>query len=138
FPFFFFQESIVYESFKPKVQDEAIIQAFERTYINHHDVVGNFMKILDHCHGIYIRGENATHYSPYIAIIQSSGYGKSRLIAQISQKIFVVYLCFRSIESTGYPPRSSIATTVLDKMASEDDYWFENFVRITFQYAKEI
>ena len=46
------------------------------------------------------------YYSPYIAISQSSGYGKSRLVKEIVHHLPTIYFCFREPNSTGFPPGS--------------------------------
>jgi len=46
-------------------------------------------------------------YSPYIAIIQSSGYGKSKLMFEVCDHHITIFVCLRSIrESSGVPLRS--------------------------------
>jgi len=45
--------------------------------------------------------------SPYISIVQSSMYGKTRLVLEIAQYHYrTVYLCLRSKTSSEYPCRT--------------------------------
>jgi len=110
--------------------DKALIaDAFKYKFVNSQNYVNNFHRHIDFCFSKY-RADNS--YSPYVALIQSSGYGKSRLIAEIAQDVYVVYVCFRPPKSTGYPPRSSIASKILDKMPHQQISWFETFLECTF------
>ena len=54
------------------------------------------------------------YYAPYTSLVQGSGTGKSRLFKEISRNVYIFYCCFRSLGSTGYPQRSSIASVLLD------------------------
>jgi hypothetical protein len=55
------------------------------------------------------RWNPAEYFAPYTAIVQSSGFGKSRLVCEYGrQKSFTFYVCLRSKDSTGYPRRSHI------------------------------
>ncbi|CAB4487378.1 unnamed protein product [Rhizophagus irregularis] len=48
--------------------------------------------------------EQINPYAPYLAIIQCSGSGKSRLVGELrTKKIFILYICKRNETSTGYP-----------------------------------
>src|SRR5438874_3632644 len=72
--------------------DKALIaDAFKYKFVNSQNYVNNFHRHIDFCLSKY-RADNS--YSPYVALIQSSGYGKSRLIAEIAQDVYVVYVCF--------------------------------------------
>ena len=50
--------------------------------------------------------------SPYIALIQSSGTGKSRLTREMARICRTLYVCMRK-RSTGYPERSELAIDAL-------------------------
>ena len=45
---------------------------------------------------------SVTHYN-YLAVIQSSGYGKTRSILEFAKNRCHVYICFRKKDSSGYP-----------------------------------
>ena len=47
------------------------------------------------------------YYSPYITIVQSSGYGKTALVLQVAAQIKSYYICLRSKGSTGEPMRTA-------------------------------
>ena len=46
--------------------------------------------------------ESVTHYN-YLAVIQSSGYGKTRSILEFAKNCHHVYICFHKKDSSGYP-----------------------------------
>ncbi|RGB35775.1 hypothetical protein C1646_758875 [Rhizophagus diaphanus] len=61
-----------------------------------------FYSRLKQFHNEWLRHEKP--YAPYLTIIQSSGSGKSRLVGELrTKRIFVPYICKRSMTSTGYP-----------------------------------
>ena len=66
---------------------------------------------------------NATdkYYSPYIALCQSSGWGKSRLIRQLSQRMRVVYFSFMRATSSGYPERVGADFILKNKHRTPED-----------------
>jgi hypothetical protein len=74
-------------------------------------------------------------YSSYFALIQSLGYDKSRLIAELAQNTYVIYICLRLSDAHGYPLRTSIAdrlVSTLNVMQNEKDPlatidWFQKF-----------
>ncbi|KAF8536756.1 hypothetical protein BDD12DRAFT_889430 [Trichophaea hybrida] len=48
--------------------------------------------------------EPGTHYAKVIAIVQSSGVGKSRMVDQLSKEIPAIVYTLRKPLQTGYPP----------------------------------
>jgi hypothetical protein len=52
-------------------------------------------------------------FSPYIAVVQSSGYGKSRLLHETAKEVISLYVCDRPEKSTGYPHRTVTALLAL-------------------------
>ena len=77
-----------------------------------------------HNHRLFQRGYGAVqdkYYAPYFTIIQSSGYGKTRLAIQMAEKFFCFYICLRAVDSTGKPPRTStVADSVYFNSSSEE------------------
>lgn len=58
---------------------------------------------------IKLRGrlDKRTYYSPYCALVQSSGVGKSRALMELSQLgVYVCYCSLASSSTTAYPPRT--------------------------------
>ena len=76
-------------------------------------------------------------YAPYFALIQSSGYGKSRLIAELAQNTYVIYICLHPSNAHGYPLRTSIADrlmSTLNVMQNSEGplaaiNWFQKFLK---------
>ncbi|KAK9686437.1 hypothetical protein K7432_015167, partial [Basidiobolus ranarum] len=87
--------------------------SFNQAYVDEVNLVD---RLLDSLNTAANRWSNAEYMSPYTSIIQSSGYGKSRAIKQIAQRTFVVYCCLRPEQSSGYPLRSAITSTLLAKI----------------------
>ncbi|CAG8546594.1 5958_t:CDS:1 [Paraglomus occultum] len=106
-----------------------VADAFKYEFVNSQNYVDNFYRHINFC---LSKCREDSSYSPYIALIQSSGYGKSRLIAEIAQDVYVLYVCFRPSKSTGYPPRSSIASKILEEMPHQQISWFETFLECMF------
>ncbi|KAG9301730.1 hypothetical protein G9A89_003275 [Geosiphon pyriformis] len=107
---------------------DLVADAFKYKFVNSQNFVANFHSHIKFC---LSKCHEDDSYSPYIALIQSSGYGKSRLIAEIAQDVYVLYVCFRLPMSTGYPPRSSIASKILEEMTFAKVSWFETFLECT-------
>ena len=57
--------------------------------------------------------KNTTHLAPYAAMIQSSGTGKTRLIKESGDFMWLFYICCRHDKSTGFPRRSAIIPELL-------------------------
>lgn len=76
-------------------------------------------------------------YANFTCLVQGSGSGKSRLAAQCSQRFYEVFLCLRPENSSGYPPRSLLATPLLqlaETITDENDgnARFERFFAAVF------
>ncbi|CAJ0761019.1 1129_t:CDS:2, partial [Entrophospora sp. SA101] len=80
-----------------------------------------------------------THYN-YIALVQSSGYGKTRAVGELSKKgYWIILFCFRGIGSSGFPletPKSGEFLKELKECRSVDEaaniclYWIGAAVQI--------
>src|SRR5690606_15474524 len=58
-------------------------------------------------------------YALYFAVVQSSGYGKTRLLLEAGKRFFnLVYCCLRDPKSTGYPLRND---RLADYLKSHND-----------------
>lgn len=53
---------------------------------------------------------NSKFIAPYLAIVQSSGVGKSRMAIEFAKSNYSTYVCLRDFTSTGYPLRSTTAS----------------------------
>ena len=63
----------------------------------------------------------SVYYSPYTSMVQVSMSGKTSILMKLGSEgsFFVVYCCLRQLTSSGYPPRSRIAT----KLLQNDSTW---------------
>ena len=114
-----------------------------KVYDKSSKVYESFEAHIDNCLKKYKETDSVDekkYFSPYFAVIQSSGYGKSRLIKnlydhnrQIKNSIdanqtsaikpsyrLVVYLCARSRSSSGYPPPTLSLIYLLNQLEDMD------------------
>jgi hypothetical protein len=52
----------------------------------------------------------ADFLAPVVAMVQASGVGKSRVCLERGKQSLSVYVCLRDFKSSGYPPRSVVAS----------------------------
>ena len=78
----------------------------------------------------------AKYYALYSSIVQSSGTGKSRLLAEVAKKRYVIYCCLRGPGSTGYPPSSPIRRKLItDAQATDPRKWPSERLYVSFLVA---
>jgi hypothetical protein len=70
-----------------------------------------------------------SYYSAYMPVLQSSGTGKTRLIAEMAKKQWTVYVCFRDEDSSGFP--FSSPADVCDRLSSEKNCAWNYFLPAT-------
>ncbi|CAG8717684.1 13521_t:CDS:2 [Rhizophagus irregularis] len=98
------------------IESKRIEKAFQTKYQG--TVLEKFYIRLNFFHEIWL---SDSRYVPYLAIIQSSGSGKTRLVAELRTKgIYVLYICKRSEDSTGYPKSTPFAQKVLDTIRDDE------------------
>ena len=68
----------------------------------------------------YQHWASSVYLAPYSALIQSSGTGKSRLVYEVGQKVFLFYICFRTGTSTGWPFATHNGSDFVSKAGSDD------------------
>ena len=89
-------------------QVERLEIAFTKTeYIG--DASSKFKAYLERCWKMY-RTNPELYKAPYVSVVQSSGFGKSRMLYELAlmalkrcSQMKVLYVCARTQESTGYP-----------------------------------
>ena len=92
--------------------------SFSGQYEDPWNGVDHFVWYVKECCKQYRTGAN--FFAPYIALVQCSGSGKSRMLLESSKRLRTLYVCFRS-GTTGYPPRTKKAIFQLFGGASLDD-----------------
>ncbi|CAB4427935.1 unnamed protein product [Rhizophagus irregularis] len=98
------------------IESKRIEKAFQTKYQG--TVLEKFYIRLNFFHEIWV---SDNRYAPYLAIIQRSGSGKTRLVAELRTKgIYVLYICKRSEDSTGYPKSTPFAQKVLDTIRDDE------------------
>ena len=87
---------------------------FAAPYLDPTNMVTSFINYAEACVDHY-RENYQIFNSPYFCLVQSSGYGKSRLLREVARKVRVMYVCMRpeTARSTGYPRPSSIPMAAL-------------------------
>ena len=112
----------------------AIVSAFENKYQDPNGGVPRLCDYVEKCHDYWKRQGFASNetdtskpkpYSPFITLCQSSGWGKSRMVRELSEYLPVLYISFQDEESTGYPKRTKEAIEYL-----KDGTWFESTKRL--------
>ena len=107
----------------------AIASAFENKYHDPNGGVARLRDYVENCHVCWKRHGIASNetdtskpkpYSPFITLCQSSGWGKSRMVRELSNQLPVLYVSFQGEDSTGYPKRTKEAIEYL-----KDGTWFE-------------
>ena len=73
-----------------------------------------------------------SYYAPYSVICQSSGYGKTKLMLELSSKTYLFFSCLRDVRATGDPQRSVIASTFLSLKTEAD------FAAYYYAFFKEL
>ncbi|KAL1917910.1 uncharacterized protein VTP21DRAFT_3744 [Calcarisporiella thermophila] len=102
------------QSYEPPF--EFVKQAFNTDYMDPHFAVERFIKYMLWCHKEWKRFSKKV--VPFISLVQSSGYGKTRMISQIAKNVHVLYICKRNPGSTGFPSASPLIDWVLKTTGS--------------------
>lgn len=91
----------------------------------------NNLRYLEYFHNYITLCHNSSRdtYIPYVSIVQSSGYGKSRLIKEYANKVYTLYLNL-GIGRNCFPRPSACAEEFINsfKNAKDPDVWFNNFL----------
>ena len=89
------------------------VQSFGCDYKDPRGGVSSFASYLMECSNAF-HNDADNFLSPYISLVQSSMYGKTRLLREIARSHYrTVYVCLREKKSTGYPPRTEGAFSLL-------------------------
>ena len=101
------------------IERKRIARAFETEYQG--TAIQTFYSRLTFFHSEWHRNEKP--YVPYLTIIQNSGSGKTRLVGELSNLgIYVLYICKRHKDSSGYPAGTPSVQRILDKIRDREFY----------------
>ncbi|KAL1918799.1 uncharacterized protein VTP21DRAFT_2821 [Calcarisporiella thermophila] len=128
------EDKIAQSSQRSSIDPKVAEQAFNTSYKDPHNAVDHFLSYLQWCHNEW--RDAGDKVAPFIPIVQSSGYGKTRMIAHIASSVFVLYICKRPRYSTGFPPASPLIDWVIGELVSGAD--LEHFAVIMLAAAEEI
>ncbi|KAL1919408.1 uncharacterized protein VTP21DRAFT_2101 [Calcarisporiella thermophila] len=101
----------------------AMDEAFNMQYQDPNNALEHFKKYLYWCHRK--RNQQSVTIAPFIPIVQSSGYGKTRMIAELAREIHVIYICNRARTSSGYPPASPQAEYIFSILGCENAQYID-------------
>jgi len=98
--------------------------AFSCGFNDNLDYLKYFQNYITSCHN-----SSKDTYIPYVSIVQSSGYGKSRLIKEYANNVYTLYLNL-GIGRNCFPRPSACAKEFINsfKKAKNPDDWFNNFL----------
>ncbi|KAI9356577.1 hypothetical protein DFJ73DRAFT_231130 [Zopfochytrium polystomum] len=110
-------------------EEAKLSSAFHQNFLDPHGYIPRLRKDLEESADGW---HTNSYYYPGVTLVQTSGSGKSRAVAQLASRISkdkdglrVVYCSFMQPGSTGYPKRSKIADKlVLCQDESEFKYYF--------------
>jgi hypothetical protein len=94
-----------------KTEIRTLQESFGAEFKDDNNVVQTVIGYAEQCLAYYQKHLH-DFISPYVALIQSSGTGKSRLTREMARVCPTMYVCMRK-RSTGYPERSELAIDVL-------------------------
>jgi len=87
-------------------------EQFISNYIDKFGAVQRFTKYIFKCLTTFQRSKDS-YFAPYVTLVQSSGYGKSRLLRETAKQVVTLYVCLRPDPSSGYPRRTVKAEQAL-------------------------
>ena len=73
--------------------------------IDRSGMVQRFTTYVCDCLATFQRSPDS-YFAPYVSLVQSSGYGKSRLLRETAKQVVTLYVCLRNPSSTGFPLRT--------------------------------
>ena len=85
------------------VGKEAVVQHFEDDYI---DTNGSKLDLSNTLIKFTRLWNSSEFYAPFLAMVQSSGCGKSKLVFEMTTDVLVLYVCFRAEGEVAYPHKS--------------------------------
>lgn len=98
--------------------------AFNCEFKNNSNFFEHFQQYIDECHR-----KSLDTYMPYLTVLQSSGYGKSRLIKEYANNVYTLYLNL-GIDRNCFPRPSAHAKDFIDSFVKSKDppIWFNTFL----------
>src|SRR5579859_2928655 len=87
-----------------KAFEETLRYGFYRNYIDPHSYVEKIVNRLKRNMTDYMNEPPATYIAPCTSLVTSSMMGKTRLMKELTKHLPLVYICFREMGSSGFPP----------------------------------
>jgi hypothetical protein len=107
--------------------------AFDHEFKDKSNFVEYFRQYIEECH----RNSGDT-YMPYLTVLQSSGYGKTRLIKEYANNVYTLYLNL-GIDRNCFPRPSAHAKDFIGSLEKSKDptTWFNIFLTKAISLVKE-
>jgi hypothetical protein len=107
---------------------------FVSPYIDRSGMLQRFTTYIATCLDTFQKAPYS-NFAPYVSLVQSSGYGKSRLLRETAKQIVRLYICLRPETSNGFPGRTSRAEQALfgnmQTVKNRDEYVVTLIKRLT-------
>ncbi|KAA1072573.1 hypothetical protein PGTUg99_020250 [Puccinia graminis f. sp. tritici] len=120
--------------FSSRVSGNVIKKGYDSNFLRSEMIVSTILQKLDEYSKQW---KTPDYYAPYAALIGPSMCGKTRLLMEMSQHICVIFICLRPTDSTGYPPRSALADTLLKKDAGNSETYYNSVLAAIFQVVAD-
>ncbi|KNF01915.1 hypothetical protein PSTG_04740 [Puccinia striiformis f. sp. tritici PST-78] len=92
------------------VRSDILIEGYNHAYKKSKVLVDPTLKTLGEYAAKWTKAE---YMAPFTSLVAALMSGKTRLLMELSKHICVVYICIRPSMSSGHPPRSKFASSVL-------------------------
>ena len=104
---------------------EAWKKSFTVTYKDPQNMLPKFLKYVRKCSDLFC-AQSAKFFSPYISVVQSYGYGKSRLLREVSRNVRVMYVSMLKSAHSGFPrPTEGAVQAIFGGLSTGDKREFE-------------
>jgi hypothetical protein len=106
------------ETIQARMQLQMVTSAeFKSPYKDPLGQVNRLYEYIKWCDVEFQEGSQSTWYSPDISICQSSGWGKSRIVRQLSALVPVLHLSYQGTVNKEYPETSYVWRSTKDPKA---------------------
>ncbi|KAH9470009.1 hypothetical protein Pst134EA_007274 [Puccinia striiformis f. sp. tritici] len=113
-----------------RVSSNVIQNGYDSPFLKPDLIVDPILKILD---GYAKQWEKPQYFAPYAALFGPSTSGETRLLMEMSRRIYVVFICPRPREMTGCPPRSALADHLLPTSVRDISPHYYSLIASIFQ-----
>ncbi|PLW42988.1 hypothetical protein PCANC_10021 [Puccinia coronata f. sp. avenae] len=111
-------------------------KGFEGPFLKSEEIIEPLLRKIMMQAGSWCQSE---HLAPYSLLVGPAMSGKTRALHELSNHVCVVYICLRPPTSSGHPPRSALAPTMLPPgmTTSALEKHYNKFLTATFQVVAD-